>query len=120
MAVDPMSKVISVHEYLLRPGTDRDQFEQALRDAERRGLLQLPGLLDHFLLRGIRGARSGEYAALWVYESRKAWGQLWGPVSTPKAKQDYPPNWKIWEDEVLAPFLDEDPDNISFTAYEQV
>ncbi len=115
-----MSRIISVHEYRLSPSTDRNQFEQAIHKAERRGLLQLPGLLDHYLLRGIRGVRSGEYAAVWVYESRKAWNRLWGPVARPSPKQDYPSNWKLWEDEVLAPFLAEDPDHIAFTAYEQL
>lgn len=114
-----MSKIISVHEYRLSPSADRNQFERAIRGAERRGLLQLPGLTDHYFLRGIRGVRSGDYAAVWVYESRKAWSQLWGSLAKPSEKQDYPPNWKIWEDEVLAPFLAEDPDHTPFTAYEQ-
>ncbi len=38
----------------------------------------------------------------------------------PRPKQDYPPSWKIWEDEVLAPFLAEHPERIAFTAYQQL
>lgn len=117
--VGTMTKIISVHEYRLRPTTDRNEFERAIRGAEQRGLVELPGLLDHYFLRGIRGARSGEYAAVWVYKSRRAWSQLWGSVAKPSHRQEYPRNWMIWENEVLAPFIAEDPDLITFTAYEQ-
>ena len=30
-----------------------------------------------------------------------------------------PDNWKVWEREILAPFLAEDPDAIRFTTYEE-
>jgi hypothetical protein len=40
-----MGRVVSIHEYELKPGTNIEQFEQVLRDAEARGLLQLPDLL---------------------------------------------------------------------------
>ena len=33
-----MARVISIHEYDLKPGADVAAFEQAVRDAERRGL----------------------------------------------------------------------------------
>ena len=40
-----MAKVISVHEYELKPGVQGADFERALHDAERRGLFDLPGLI---------------------------------------------------------------------------
>ena len=115
-----MSKVLSVHEYILKPGVDERQFENAIREARNRGLLQLPGLTDYHFVKGIKGSRKGCYAAIWVYESREAWEKLWGTPENPRRKADYPENWKVWEDEVLAPFLNEDPDKIKFTAYEEL
>ena len=113
-----MACVISVHEYVLRPSADEGAFECAIQEAERRGLLELPGLVEHRFLKGIRGARRGCYAAVWIYESKEAWEALWGPVDGPRSKDEYPENWLIWEDGVLAPFLDRDPDKIRYTSYE--
>jgi hypothetical protein len=115
-----MSKVMSVHEYVLLPGIDERRFEQSIRQARERGLLRLPGLLEHHFLKGIKGSRNGCYAAIWIYESREAWERLWGTPDHPRRRQDYPENWKIWEEEVLAPFLSLDPDRIVFTAYEEL
>ncbi len=115
-----MSRIISIHEYDLKPGSDEQQFEQVIRDAEARGLLRLPGLIAHHLIKGTKGARRGAYAAVWVYESREAWEQLWGTPEQPRSPQEYPENWKIWEEELLAPFLAQHPDAIRFTAYEEL
>jgi hypothetical protein len=112
-------RIISVHEYELRPDVRIEQFEQALRDARRRGLLQMPGLVETSFLRGIRGSRRGKYAALWTYQNLQVWEQLWGPIDRPRQKTDYPSNWRIWEDEVLTPFLAVDPDSIEFSAYQE-
>jgi len=112
-----MSKVISIHEYILKPGVSEQQFENAILNAKERGLLHLPGLVDYYLIKGIRGFRNGLYAAVWIYESKKAWERLWGPIDKPLSKTDYPQNWKVWENEVLFPFLDQDPDQIKFTSY---
>jgi len=114
-----MSKVVSVHEYVLKPGVNEKKFEKALLNAQERGLLRLPGLTDFYLLKGIRGFRNGLYAAVWVYESKEAWESLWGPINKPLAKTEYPQNWKVWENEVLLPFLDQDPDRIRFTSYQE-
>ena len=57
-----MARVISIHEYDLRPDTDEAAFEHAIRDAERRGLFGLAGLVEHHFLKGIKGARRGAYA----------------------------------------------------------
>ncbi|RME86667.1 MAG: hypothetical protein D6770_11345 [Anaerolineae bacterium] len=113
-------KVISVHEYILKEGVDPQTFERALREARESGLLDLPGLLEVYFVKGIRGAREGQYAAIWVYESREAWERLWGAPGRPVPRERYPANWRTWEDEILAPFLAEDPDAIRFTSYQEV
>ena len=115
-----MAKVVSVHEYELRPDVPEADFERAIGDAERRGLLDLPGLVGHHFLKGLKGARRGAYAAIWIFESRQAWERLWGPVEAPRPAADYPENWKVWENEVLAPLLTQDPDAIRFTSYQEL
>lgn len=114
-----MGKVISVHDYELNSGTDSAEFEQVLRTAEEKGLFQLPGLAEHHFLRGIKGARAGKFTAIWVYESRNAWEALWGTPNEPKEPADYPDRWQEWE-MILAPFLEKDPNEIFFTAYEEI
>ena len=109
--------VISIHEYELKPSAEGAQFERAFKEAEARGLFELPGLLQYHFVKGIRGVRRGKYAVIWVYESKQAWEGLWGPVDQPIPKSKYPDNWLTWENEVLAPFLRQDPDAISFTSY---
>jgi hypothetical protein len=112
-----MSKVISIHEYILKPDVSELRFEDAILNAKERGLLRLPGLVDYYVVKGIKGFRNGLYAAVWIYESREAWESLWGPADKPLSKADYPQSWKVWEHDVLFPFLDEDPDKIKFTSY---
>ncbi len=87
-----MGKIISLHHYGLLPGADEARFEQALRQAQESGLLRLPDLVDYHFIKGIKGEWCGRLAAVWIYESR--------------------------EEEILAPFLDCDPDRIEFTSYE--
>jgi hypothetical protein len=111
-----MARIISVHEYDLTPGSGPAQFEQAIRTAERRGLFDLPGLIAHHFVRGVKGARSGAYAAVWIYESRDAWERLWGTLERPQ----YPEKWRVWEEELLAPILSGHPDAITFIAYEEL
>lgn len=115
-----MPRVISIHDYELKPGVSGEAFEQAALGAKRRGLFDLPGLVGHHFLRGLKGARRGAYTALWIFESRDAWERLWGTVETPRQASDYPERWKIWENDVLAPLLSQDPDTIRFTSYEEV
>jgi len=115
-----MGRVISIHEYELRPGVRPADFERTLHDAERRGLLDLPGLVAHHFLRGLKGARRGAYAAIWIFESREAWERLWGTPAAPRPASQYPENWKVWENVVLAPFLAQHPDTIRFTSYQEV
>ena len=115
-----MPRIISVHEYDLKPGSNPAQFEQALRDAEARGLFDLPGLVGHHFVKGVKGARRDAYAAVWVYESREAWERLWGTIEGPREREKYPEKWRIWEEELLAPVLSGHPDAIRFTAYEEL
>ena len=115
-----MGRMVSIHEYNLKPGIDGEQFERVLHDAEARGLLQLPGLLAYHFVKGARGVRRGAYAALWIYESRAAWERLWGTPEHPRPPQEYPDTWKVWEEELLAPLLEDHPDAIRFTAYEEL
>ncbi len=112
-----MPKVISVHEYVLKRHVDEKKFEHAVHQAKARGLFNLPGMEKYYFLKGIRGTRTNRYTAIWVYESEEAWAEIWGPVGEPVSKEDYPEAWKIWEEEILAPLLTEDPDKISFTSY---
>jgi hypothetical protein len=115
-----MGKVVSVHEYELKPGVQAADFERALRQAERRGLFELPGLSEHHFLRGLKGARRGACAAVWIFESREAWETLWGPPDAPRPPSQYPPKWQVWENEILAPLLSQNPDTIRFTSYEEI
>jgi hypothetical protein len=113
-----MAKIISIHEYQLKKGISADQFERAIADARKRGLFKLPGLVAHHFLKPIRGTRKIAYTAIWIYENRAAWENLWGKADTPIKKENYPEKWKIWENEILAPLLDRDPDRIDYAAYE--
>ncbi|MDA2927968.1 hypothetical protein MYX78_12195, partial [Acidobacteria bacterium AH-259-G07] len=107
-----MPKVICVHEYVLKAGVDPEQFEKAIQEAQQRGLLRLPGLVEYHFGKGVKGSRNGHHAAIWVYESVEAWEKLWGAPEEPLDQENYLDNWKIWENEILAPFLDRDPDKI--------
>ena len=54
-----MARIISVHEYDLKPGSNPAQLEQALRDGEARGLFDLPGLMTHHFIKGREGRTAG-------------------------------------------------------------
>lgn len=111
--------MISLHEYELAPGATREDFLRAAREAERRGLFDLDGLEDHVFLEGVRGTGAGRPAALWRWESREAWEELWGPVGDPEPAAEYPPEWREWE-KLLEAVLAEDPDEIRFTSYREL
>src|SRR5262249_157342 len=115
-----MGSIISIHEYELRPGVTPAEFERALAMARDQRLFDLPGLREHYFLRGIKGARVERYTAVWIYDSRPAWEALWGPLDAPRSPADYPPNWKTWENVILAPLLAQHPDTIRFTSYEEL
>jgi hypothetical protein len=71
-------------------------------------------------VKGAKGVRRGAYAAVWIYESREAWEHLWGTPEQPRLPHDYPESWKLWEQELLVPYLRDPPDAIGFTAYEEL
>jgi hypothetical protein len=110
--------VISIHEYVLKPDITPEQFETSFQRAAAKGLFDLPGLVDYYFVKGLRGVRQDAYAAIWVYESLQAWERLWGTVDAPRCKEEYPEKWKVWEDKILKPLLVQDPDKIHYTAYQ--
>lgn len=112
-----MVRIISIHEYDLKPDVTEEQFEQAIRNAEARGVLQLPGLVAYHVVKGVKGVRRGAYTIIWIYASQEAWEHLWGTPEQPRGPQDYPENWRVWEEEILASLLAQHPDAIRFTAY---
>ena len=113
--------VVSVHHYELAETAAPADFRDAVAEAVSRGLFEdIPGLVDYRIGRGIRGARTGEFAAVWIYESKDAWVDLWGPVGDPVPKAEYPDAWRAWEDDLLEPLLADDPDTIEYTSYDLV
>lgn len=109
--------IVSVHVFELAEGIGPDAVEAAIEEAESRDLFDLEGLERYRFLYGIKGSRRGLYAALWEYASRDAWESLWGPVDDPKSKEEYPESWNEWEDDLLAPLITTDPDEIQYTTY---
>lgn len=114
-----MGCVVSIHEYELRAGVDPAEFERAVRDYWATGHPALPGLVERWLLWGVKGAGKGRYAAAWIYADRAAWEAIWGSPEQPVAPERYPAEWVNWE-QFLARFLDRPPDCIVYTAYERV
>lgn len=115
-----MARVISIHEYKLKRNVTSEQFENAVENARNRSLFNLPGLIDYHFLKRLRGRRQTDYAAIWVYQDKESWERLWGTINNPNKKEDYPEQWKIWENEILAPLLSEEPDHIYYAAYEEL
>jgi hypothetical protein len=115
-----MTRIISIHEYKLRDNISGEQFETAVEEARHRGLFNLPGLVGYHFLKHIRGTRTVEYAAIWIYQDGNSWEKLWGKVDQSYTKEKYPEMWKIWEDEILAPLITQDPDHIFYAAYEEL
>lgn len=109
--------IVSIHQFELAEGIEPEAFEAAIEEAESRGLFDLQGLENYRFLYGIKGTRRKQYTALWEYESREAWESLWGSVDDPKSKAEYPESWIEWEDDLLAPLLANDPDEIEYTTY---
>lgn len=109
--------IVSIHHYELAESATEEDFRKAVQEAKRRDLFDLPGLVKYQFLRGIKGARKDRFTAVWTYESREAWRELWGPIEDPQSREAYPDGWIVWEDELLAPILIENPDEIEYTSY---
>jgi len=113
--------VVSVHHYELSESADESDFRAAVAEAERRNLFErVPGLIEYRIGQGIKGDRAGRFAAIWIYESKTVWEDVWGSVDDPNPKSEYPDAWLVWEDDLLAPILAENPDRIEYTSYELV
>ena len=112
--------IVSIHHYELAESATDQAFHGAIREAERRGLFDLPGLVEYRFLRGIKGTRKDGYTALWTYESRQAWQALWGSNEDPVSQDEYPDKWKSWEEELLAPLISGNPDDIDYTSYKVI
>lgn len=113
--------ITSIHRYELAASADPSDFYDAVDEAVDRGVFdRIPGLAGYQILHGIKGERTEEFAAVWMYESRAAWRDVWGPVSNPVPKAEYPDAWLTWEEELLDPILAEDPDEIEYTSYEVI
>ena len=117
---DKMKQIICIHEYVLKSGVTGKDFEQAIKTAETEGLFNLPGLDNHYFLKGFKGKRRGHYAAVWIYRDKQVWEKLWGMADNPVGKENYPENWKRWENDILVRFIEGDPDKISYTSYEVI
>ena len=115
-----MGRIISIHEYDLKPEVDMSQFESTFRDAEARGLLQLPGLVAHHFVKGAKGVRRGAYAALWIYESREAWERLWAPPSIPGPRESIRTAGGSGRRSFLLPFSRTTRTVFRFTSYEEL
>jgi len=115
-----MKRVISIHDYKLKQGVSSEQFETSVAKARQLDLFNLSGLIEFHFLRRIRGSRNVEYTAIWIYQNRASWEKLWGKTDNLIEKENYPENWKRWENEFLAPLLAQDPDRIDYAAYEEI
>lgn len=115
-----MKQIVCVHEYVLKSGVSGKDFELAIKTAELESLFNLPGLENHYFVRGVKGNRKGQYAAVWVYRNRQVWEKLWGRPDKPVGKDNYPETWKRWENDILARLIEGEPDKIVYTSYEVI
>jgi hypothetical protein len=83
-----MPCIVAVHELDLKPGVDRAEFERVVGRETADLARQVPGLVERRFLLGIKAARKGEYAMLWVFESQAALEALFGTESHPRAGPD--------------------------------
>jgi hypothetical protein len=112
-----MARIVAVHELDLRPDADRLAFEQTVRRELADLDQQMPGLAARRFLKGYKGARQGEYAMLWVFESQSALEALFG---LPDAPLPGPPAFIRYE-AAIAPYLSASrPDLIRFTDYLEI
>lgn len=104
--------ILSLHEHELKSGVNLAQYEEEVTAALKK--IDIPGLLNVFLLKGSKGERDGRYAVLWIFESMAAIQNNFGTFEKPK----WPEIWLEYENDVLAKFITTHPDKIHFTDYE--
>jgi hypothetical protein len=80
-----MAKVYGIHVLELNPGVTGEEYEQFMA-GEGAALLQaFPGV-KLYILKGDRGARAGQYAALWEFDSVEVRDQMFPRVDGPWAE----------------------------------
>ena len=109
-----MSRIFAIHEYELTHDTERQEFEQVLKDILLSKELDMPGLESRHLLKGYKGERKSKYSVLWVFKSQEALEELFGNEEKPKRG---PVNFVNFEDNILSKFLDRPAGKIVFTDY---
>ncbi len=103
--------IYAMHEHELRPGVDIARYESDVAAALQQ--MKVPGLLQAVHLKGYHGKRSDSYAVLWIFENAEALILNFG---TPEQRK-FPADWLYYENEILAQYLDRDPDTIDYTDY---
>lgn len=103
--------IYAVHEHELKPGVDGAEYEHAVATAI--ASLKIPGLLSAYHLHGVGGVRAKRYAVLWIFASEAALVENFGTLDDRRM----PPDWAVYENEVLAQYLDRHPDTIEYTDY---
>jgi hypothetical protein len=112
-----MARIVALHELELKPGVDRREFEESVRAATVGLAGEMPGLVERIFLLGYKAARKGEYAMLWVFESRAALEALFGTEEEPSAG----PAAFVRYEAAIGPYLSAPrPDLIRFTDYEEI
>lgn len=110
-------RIVAVHELDLKPGVDRAAFERVVRREVADLPAAMPGLLERIFLIGYKAARRGEYAMLWVFESRAVLERLFGTEADPRPG---PPEFVRYE-AAIGPYLAAPrPDLIRYTDYEEI
>jgi hypothetical protein len=110
-----MPKVFGYHEFDLREGADEKEFEEDISKSIAE--IKLPGLIDKFFVKGVRGKRRGKYAVIWVFESLEAIESLWGTEDDPKPGPDI---FLDYEEKVLGPYIDRPAQQIVWSDYEVI
>ncbi|TAK23892.1 MAG: hypothetical protein EPO26_07420 [Chloroflexota bacterium] len=112
-----MARIIGVHELDLKPDADRAVFESVVRREIAELGLAMPGLVERRFLIGVKEARKGQHAMLWVFESQAAHEALFGTESEPLPG----PEAFLRYEAAIAPFLAApSPDRIRFTDYLEI
>ncbi|MCX6048405.1 MAG: hypothetical protein NT075_25155 [Chloroflexi bacterium] len=101
----------AIHEHELRPDVDPARYESDVAAALQQ--MQVPGLLQAIHLKGFHGERAGRYTVLWIFENAEALTHNFGTAEQRK----FPADWLYYENEILARYLDRDPDTIDYTDY---
>lgn len=103
--------IICFHEHELKSNADTFRYETEVSATLSR--LNINGLIQAYLLKGLKGERSCAYAVLWFFSNIEAIENNFGTLDNPK----WPDDWLYYENEILAKYLTVHPDKIHFTDY---